>query len=78
MLNTTSYDLVRRLTIRPLLLALLLLVSCGVWQADAADEFVPAQVAHSATDAVKHTITELLRILDDPAMKQPEIGRAHV
>ena len=72
MLNTTSYDLVRRLTIRPLLLALLLLVSCGVWQADAADEFVPAQVAHSATDAVKHTITELLRILDDPAMKQPD------
>lgn len=72
MLNTPSYDRVRRLTIRPLLLALLLLVSCGVWQADAADEFVPAQVAHSATDAVKHTITELLRILDDPAMKQPD------
>lgn len=71
-MNTSSYDLVMSLTIRPVLLTLLLLVSCGVWQADAADEPVPAQVAHPATDAVKSTITELLRILDDPAMRQPD------
>lgn len=71
-MNTSSYNVASRFTIRPVLMTLLLVLSCGVWQTHAADEPVPTQVAHSATDAVKSTITELLRILDDPAMKQPD------
>ncbi len=71
-MNTSSYNVASRLTIRPVLMTLLLVLSCGVSQTHAADEPVPTQVAHSATDAVKSTITELLRILDDPAMKQPD------
>ncbi len=48
------------------------MIACGtghtVWAADS----TISPVTPSATDAVKHTITELLRILDDPALKQPD------
>lgn len=39
-----------------------------VWAADS----IPTPSTGSATDAVKSTITELLRTLDDPRLKQPD------
>ncbi|HEX7766589.1 MAG TPA: ABC transporter substrate-binding protein [Nitrospira sp.] len=48
------------------------MIACGtghtVW---AADSIAPPSTG-SATDAVKSTITELLRTLDDPRLKQPD------
>jgi len=47
-------------------------IACGtghtVWAADS----IPTPSTGSATDAVKSTITELLRTLDDPRLKQPD------
>lgn len=72
MLNTPSYDSRISSTIRRLLMALLLLMPCSIWQAYGADKPVTTSVTHSATGAVKSTITELLRTLDDPDLKQPD------
>lgn len=48
------------------------MVACGTGPtAWAADPAIP-HVTSSATDAVKNTITELLRILDGPTLKQPD------
>jgi phospholipid transport system substrate-binding protein len=58
--------------IRRLLMAVLLVIPCSLWQAYAADEPITTPVTHSATNAVKSTITQLLRTLDDPALKQPD------
>lgn len=48
------------------------MIACGtghtVWAADS----IPTPSTGSATDAVKSTITELLRTLDDPRLKQPD------
>ena len=72
MLNTPSSQDVTLSLIRRLLLTAGLVVACGtgptVWAADPA---IP-HVTSSATDAVKGTITELLRILDEPTLKQPD------
>ena len=72
MLNTPSSQDGALSLIRRLLLTAGLVIACGtghtVWAADS----TISPVTPSATDAVKHTITELLRILDDPALKQPD------
>lgn len=72
MLNTLSDDTVINSAIRRLLLAMLLLIPCSVWQASGADGPETASATRSATDAVKSTITELLRTLDDPSLKQTD------
>lgn len=76
MLNTPSHNTLIRTSIQHLVITALLLAPGAVWQTDAADNLAPTPIAHSATDAVKGTITELLRILDEPTMKQPERSEA--
>ncbi|MCS6293263.1 MAG: ABC transporter substrate-binding protein [Nitrospira sp.] len=61
-----------RLLTRRLLLTAGLVILCATGPAAwAADPIVTPSIG-SATDAVKHTITELLRILDEPTLKQPD------
>lgn len=72
MLNTPSTQDVTLSLIRRLLLTAGLVIACGTGQTVWASDSTISPATPSATDAVKHTITELLRILDDPALKQPD------
>ncbi|SPP64971.1 ABC transporter substrate-binding protein [Nitrospira lenta] len=72
MLNTLfTYDVTRPL-IRRLFLTVGLVIACGTGQTLWAAEPMVSPSIGSATDAVKHTITELQRILDESALKQPD------
>ncbi|MDQ1291670.1 MAG: transporter, auxiliary component, putative ATP-dependent toluene efflux transporter [Nitrospirota bacterium] len=72
MLNTPSFQDVILCIVRRLLLVTTLVILCVTGPAAWAADSIATPSTGSATDAVKSTITELLRTLDDPTLKEPD------
>jgi len=71
-MNTPPSQDITLSPIRRLPLTAGLVIACSTGQTAWASDSTITPVPPSASDAVKHTITELLRILDDPTLKQPD------